>query len=236
MKYSDWIVFVDESGDHSLESIDEAYPIFALTFCVIRKEEYLQNLIVNLKRLKFDLFGHDKIVFHEAEIIRRKGNFSRMNKESREMLMERLSVIVRDTDFQIFAIVIDKKKHKAKYSKPAHPYHLAMQFGLERINGFLRSKGQDLLITNFIFEARGSKEDDALELEFRRVCDGENYNGKVYPFDIVMADKKSNCEGLQIADLTARPIGLSVLRPDQPNRAYAVLSAKMNRWGKKVFP
>lgn len=236
MNLSEWIVFVDESGDHSLESIDQAYPVFALTFCVISKEEYLTALLPKVKRLKFDFFGHDKVILHEAEITRRKGSFARMPQADREALMGALSGIVEQTQFHIFAVIIDKIRHKRRYAKPAHPYHLAMQFGLERIYGFLRQQRVAEKDTHFVFEARGTKEDTDLELAFRRVCDGDNYSGHEYPFHIVIADKKTNCEGLQIADLTARPIGLSVLRPDQKNRAYEVLRKKMNPYGRKVFP
>jgi hypothetical protein len=64
------------------------------------------------------------------------------------------------------------------------------------------------------------------------------------PFDLIIADKKTNSEGLQLADLTARPIGLMVLRPDQANRAVEVLEDKFYRdsagnklgMGLKVFP
>lgn len=233
---SEWIVFVDESGDHSLESIDQAYPIFALTFCVIHKDEYIDRLTPKVRRLKFDLFGHDQIVFHESEIVRKKGLFARMGKEEREELIGRLSRIIDETEFCIFAVIIDKVKHKARYTAPDHPYHLAMQFGLERIHRHLAGLGQGDAVTHFIFEARGSKEDMDLELAFRRVCDGANWNRHIYPFHIVIADKKTNSEGLQIADLTARPIGLSVLRPDQPNRAYEILKKKMGKYGRKVFP
>ncbi|HGM8044580.1 TPA: DUF3800 domain-containing protein, partial [Pseudomonas aeruginosa] len=100
----------------------------------------------------------------------------------------------------------------------------------------LNDLGQAETTTYFIFEARGYKEDAELELAFRRVCDGENWVGQTFPFQIVIADKKTNCEGLQLADLTARPIGLSHLRPDQPNRAYDVLRQKIGRYGRKVFP
>ena len=30
--YSDYIVYVDESGDHGLKTIDENYPVFVLAF------------------------------------------------------------------------------------------------------------------------------------------------------------------------------------------------------------
>jgi hypothetical protein len=35
--FSDYIVFVDESGDHSLVKIDPGYPIFVLACCLIEK-------------------------------------------------------------------------------------------------------------------------------------------------------------------------------------------------------
>ena len=32
--FSDYVVYVDESGDHSLTSINPDFPIFVLAFCV----------------------------------------------------------------------------------------------------------------------------------------------------------------------------------------------------------
>ena len=48
-------------------------------------------------------------------------------------------------------------------------------------------------------------------------------------FDIIIADKKTNSEGLQFADLSARPVGLSVLRPNQSNRAIRILEKKFHK-------
>jgi hypothetical protein len=33
-KFSEYIVYVDESGDHGLETIDPNYPVFVLAFCI----------------------------------------------------------------------------------------------------------------------------------------------------------------------------------------------------------
>ena len=49
------------------------------------------------------------------------------------------------------------------------------------------------------------------------------------PVRLVFADKKTNSTGLQIADLTAYPIGRHHLNPTQPNRAFGVVSAKFRR-------
>jgi hypothetical protein len=96
----------------------------------------------------------------------------------------------------------------------------------------------------FIVEKRGKQEDAELELEFRRICDGGNYEGHQLPFEIIFADKKSNSAGLQMADLVARPVGIKMLRPEQPNRAFDVLESKFytngrgrrEGWGLKCFP
>lgn len=241
--YSNYIGFIDESGDHSLESIDPAYPIFVLSFCLMRKDEYINTLTPRVKRLKCETFGHDKVILHEYDIRKKVGAFSKLSQQQRDKFLSDLTDIVAAIDFTIFAVVIDKHRLVKKYVHPEHPYHMAMQFGLERIKGFLRIQGQDQNLTYLVCEARGKREDGELELAFRRVCDGANYDGGKMPFEIIIADKKSNCEGLQMADLTARPIGLSVLRPKQPNRAMEVLDGKFARSygrksgiGLKVFP
>lgn len=77
-----------------------------------------------------------------------------------------------------------------------------------------------------IFERRGKREDNELELEFRRMCGGANRMGVQLPFEIVFATKQVNSTGLQLADLVARPIGMSVLRAGQENRAFEVLKRK----------
>lgn len=242
--FSDYIVYVDESGDHSLESINPEYPLFVLSFCIFRKDVYAETMTPAVRKLKFDAFGHDMVVLHEIDIRKKKGAFTKLGKEPREAFLNALTDIIEAADFKLVAVVIDKHKLKARYLNPGHPYHLAMEFGLERIYRFLKSVGQADRMTYLVCEARGAKEDKELELEFRRICDGANFFHKLLPFDMIIADKKTNSEGMQLADLTARPIGVSVLRPDQQNRAIKVLDGKFYRdggsnqsgMGLKVFP
>jgi hypothetical protein len=57
-------------------------------------------------------------------------------------------------------------------------------------------------------------------------------------------DKKHNSTGLQIADLTAHPIGRHVINPGQQNRAFQLIEPKLRRgpngrrdgYGLKIFP
>ena len=76
--HSDYIVYVDESGDHSLTSINPRYPLFVLSFCVFRKSVYNEQVAPALRRLKFAAFGHDMVVLHESDMRRRRGAFAHL--------------------------------------------------------------------------------------------------------------------------------------------------------------
>ena len=234
-EYSEYIIYVDESGDHSIASINPRYPLFVLSFCIIRKDIYAHSISPAFRMLKFSVFGHDMVVFHEHEIRKKLGAFSTLGKSEREHLLESLSNLIADADFTVIPIVIDKLALKRLGLDLPHVYHLAMRLGLERIYKFLCSKQEGKLKSHVIFEARGRIEDLALEVEFRRVCDCQNHLRKLLPFEIVLADKKTNSAGLQLADMIARPIGLSALRPDQPNRAFDILREKIYREEEELF-
>ena len=111
-------------------------------------------------------------------------------------------------------MVIDKRGLRLDDAASANPYHLALQFGLERVFRLLTEREQEGRLTHFIVETRQA-EDTELELEFRRISEGGNGLGQALPYRLVMADKRTNSEGLQIADMVARPVALSVLRPGQ---------------------
>jgi hypothetical protein len=68
----DYIVFVDESGDHGLESIDPNYPVFVLAFCLFSKEDYACSAVPAVLRFKFKHFGPDKVILHEHDIVKNK--------------------------------------------------------------------------------------------------------------------------------------------------------------------
>lgn len=127
--------------------------------------------------------------------------------------MNGLTEIIRKYPMTLAAVVIDKFRHKAKYLSREHPYHPALKYGLERVHHFLTMAGLGERQTSIVCDARGTKEDRGIALAFRRICEGDNRGRRPYPFDIIIADKRVNSEGLQLADLVARPIGLRDLRP-----------------------
>ena len=248
--FSDYLVFVDESGSPSLGNIDPDFPLLVLAFMIVRKDRYLREIVPAIQGFKFQHFGHDQIILHEREIRRDTGPFAFLKtKALKATFLDELTAIMASAPFHLVSVVIRKDKLQSRYKTPENPYHLALQFGLERISAFLKQQGEwfngktDNPQVHLVVEKRGKNEDDDLELEFRRICDGGNYKSEDFPFEIVFADKQSNSSGLQLADLVARPIGLSVIRPEQPNRAFDSLKGKLvlvgghaAGWGLKVFP
>lgn len=225
MQFSDYIVYVDESGDHGLQSIDPNYPVFVLALCIFHKRYYSETVVPTLQKFKFKHFGHDVVVLHEHEIRKEKGAFNLFtSKQQKYDFLNEMTEIIDSSHFILTCCVIDKKALLKAHSEPDNPYHIALALGLERIYQFLEEKGQHELLKHIVFEERGKKED--AELELRRICDGQNYYKQTLPFDIKLANKQTNSAGLQLADLVARPVGLSVLRPEQANRAFDVLKKK----------
>lgn len=242
--FDDFIVFVDESGDHSLTKINSIYPLFILAFCLFKKDDYAEQTVKDIVKFKFRFFGHPEIVLHEREIHKSKGEFKILqNPNIRDPFMQGLSDIIEQNKFILFVSAIHKFNFKKKYLNPDNPYNIAMQFGLERIYLQLRKTGCKSGRVFFVFEGRGKKEDAALELAFLRTLT-RNATGNHLPFEIIIASKKCNSSGLQFADLIARPVGNKILRPKQPNKAYDVIRTKLARsstgkalgYGVKIFP
>ena len=224
--FGKYIVYVDESGDHSLQSIDKHYPVFVLAFCVFHKRHYSEAIVPALEKFKFNHFGHDQVILHEQEIRKRVGLFNFTGGRQQQLaFLEELTEIVAFSNFILIATVIDKFALKNQ-GVGGNAYHIALAHCMETLHDFLTEKNQQHKKTHVVVESRGKKEDAELELEFRRVCDGSNRLGINLPFDVLFSDKKAMSSGLQLADLVARPIGLNTLRPDQANRAFEALKVK----------
>ena len=225
--YSNWIVYVDESGNYNTDTYEKEYPVFVLAFCVFHKTNYVKNIVGALEKFKFEYFGYDTVVLHEREIRKETGHFQFPNKKFKQDFIGSLHAIMRESNFIVISCSINKQKlFENSLGMGDNLYHVALGFCLQSLFDLMIEKNQEDTTTHIVFESRGKREDRDLELEFRRICDGANEKHCRLPFEIIFADKRTNSTGLQIADLVARPIGLHVIRPSQPNRAFEVINKK----------
>jgi Protein of unknown function (DUF3800) len=235
--FSDYIVFIDESGSPVLDPIDPDYPVFVLVFCLIHKEVYADKIQPGFKRLKFKYFGHDMTALHSHGIRKPSGEYAFLqNAELRNEFMTDLTALLTDSEYNLIVHVIDKIALKARYTRPYDPYDIALRMNMEQLTMFLREKQQTSKLCHLIAESRGKKEDNQLELEFRRVLDPQQGWGMASrfsfadtPMSLKFVEKKVNSAGLQISDLAAQPIGRHLLKPGQSNRAFEAISSKIYR-------
>lgn len=242
--FSDYIIYVDESGDHSLKSINPIYPCFVLSFCIFQKEQYLSRVVPRVQRLKFKWWGHDAVILHTMDIKRETTDFVFLKHvPTKEAFMADLNTLIEGVPFSLIAVVIDKGKLIESVAIPDNPYNIALKYCMETAYEHLECLGQHRAQTTIIVEERGSKEDRELELEFRRIREGASVWGELPNFDLRCCSKKANASGLQIADLVSTPIGRKLLKPGQSNRAYDIIERKFLRsptgtieGGRKLIP
>jgi len=129
-EFSDYIIYVDESGDHSLEVVYEEHPIFVLALCIFKKNDYAKIVAPSICSLKFDFWGHDSIILHSHKIRKQKDDFSILaNLPTMQKFMGRLNDLISMAPFTIISTIIDKRQLKNRYSSPQNPY--------PKFNGFL---------------------------------------------------------------------------------------------------
>ncbi|MEQ8406590.1 MAG: DUF3800 domain-containing protein [Oceanicaulis sp.] len=245
MKRSDFIVYVDETGDHGMEKINPTAPVFALCAVLYKTSEYLEGDLPSLTRLKFDLWGHDAVVLHNRSIRRKVKPFQACkDPQKRDLLYSRIAQFFGDSKCAIVCAAVYRPRHRAAYAEPENPYALTVRFVLERVFGAVQGHGGANRITDFIFESRGDEEDKQVRSWFARACEGHNKWGRKLPFRLHFAPKFTNMVGLQVADLAAYPIAKHVEAPDVQRPDWDAVEPRIRRsatgeilgWGLKIFP
>jgi len=233
-KSSNYLVFVDESGDHYLNNYPKEYPMFVLAFVIISKDEYCDHLLPKFARLKLKYFPDVSTIFHEREIRKAEKRFSFLtNTDLRNSFQEDLSALMTNIDYKVVAVAINKEEKKNRGMLTDDLYELGVKKGLAKIEDFLKSKN-DFNYTTITFESRAysiesyRQEDDKLYKYFKETAN-EN-------FGIEIHIKSAGGLGLQFADLIARPIGIHVLRLEQQNRAWDIIKRKVYKDGLVVLP
>jgi hypothetical protein len=66
------IMFLDESGDHSLDKVDDTYPVFVLAGCIFDFEYYSKTVEPAVNALKQKYFAATGIIFRSYDIRKQK--------------------------------------------------------------------------------------------------------------------------------------------------------------------
>ena len=195
---------------------------------MFRKEHYRLVVDPSFRGLKFKYFGHDAVILYGNRIRRREPRFGFVaNPSSRPAFLSDMADALVTAEFAIIAAAIDKRPFAGRSQPKLDPYHVALGYCMEQTWEHLRSLNQDIRTTHVVMEGRSLRQNAALSTAFHRIRNGRARWNSMVGLDLVLASKRLNITGLQIADLTAQPVGKRVTTPSRPNRAWGIISRKL---------
>ncbi|WP_445732706.1 DUF3800 domain-containing protein [Mariniflexile sp.] len=130
MKY---YLFLDESGDHGLKTIDKVFPIFLLCGILISEENY--KLIRNeINQIKTEFWNNMNVIFHSRDIRKCNNEFQILfDLETKNKFYEAINNLVEKHQYDIIAASINKTEFIKKYGKLENDvYEISLSFILER--------------------------------------------------------------------------------------------------------
>lgn len=240
------IMFLDESGDHSLDKVDPSYPMFVLAGCIFDFEYYNQTVEPEINKLKLKYFNKTEVILRSYDIRKQKGEFSGLvDRKKRDDFTEELSQIISASKFQIIAAAINKNELKNQYTEPDNPYHLCLEFILERSIMYLGRSTEKIILR---IESRETHNDQKLAEVYEKFRNTDHQLFKLVEIqskivDLSFNQKTQNIAGMQFADLVAYPIGRKVLDSKKENKPFDIIRPKFHQkngsilnFGLKVFP
>ena len=208
-------LYIDESGDHTYNLIEEASHRYLALLGVWfqQPDDYIEfsDALEQLKRAIFGARPDKPVVLVRSRIINRKGPFGILcNPEVHRRFNSGLLEVIRQARFRMVCVIVDKQAHLDKYTSPFHPYHYCLAAILDRYCGWLNYKNA---IGDVVAESRAREEDLQLKQAYQRVYESgtlmfnhEHHQRALTSKDIKLRSKIANIAGIQLADILAHPV------------------------------
>ncbi|TKC00287.1 DUF3800 domain-containing protein [Pedobacter cryophilus] len=242
-----YFLFIDESGDHGLVTLDLNFPIFLLCGIVIHQDHY-QKVREDFNEIKANFWGNKEVIFHSRDIRKCEKEFQILfDLELKQQFYHQLNQSIINQNYTVIASAIGKEKYIKQYGKLSNDvYELSLSFIIERAVFYLDEQPDPNKELEIVIEKRGPKEDKKLGEHFQRlIARGTGYVSperlKYLQLKITFRDKKENINGLQLADLLAYPTARYILEPKRANPAFENFADKFyskngKKYGLKTFP
>jgi len=244
MKY---YLFMDESGDHGLTTLNPDFPVFLLCGVLFSETDY-SVFLTQINLLKSSIWGEKIVILHSRDIRKCQKEFQVLfDLNLKESFYNQLNQLISSNKYTVIASAIKKDDYIKKYGRLSNDvYELALSFIVERAIFFLDDiKNPDNQL-EIIIEKRGKSEDKKLEEHFQRlVARGTGFviaeRLRNYGLQITFKSKKENINGLQLTDLLAYPIARYIIEPERANPSFEIFKNKIyskrgKRHGLKIFP
>lgn len=227
-------LFLDESGDHSLDVIDPQYPVFVLGGVIVDSDYATTEIDAAVRRLKLDMLGRDDFALHTADIVRQRGPFRPLvDPRLRYRFHSRLNALMQYLKYTVVACAIRKDAHLAAYGASAlDPYALSLNVVVERFC-FALADAREPQPGLIVAERRDKSLDSALLASWRHLREqGTSYLRPAAIRDrttrLQLESKGAGIAGLELADLVVSPIG-RLVAGKPPREDWAIVESKLRR-------
>jgi hypothetical protein len=207
------ILYLDESGDHNLISIDRQYPVFVLGGVLIDSSSAreIHNRICDFKER---LFGRGLVIQHTADISRNRGGFECLvDTHLRERFYKELNTLMESMEYSVVACAVRKCIYPPPDCASHDLYLICLEILLERLCEYVARTQTEAVI---VAESRGPTLDKRLRSAWCSLrthgtqhLSEERVQRSVHA--LILRPKEWNMAGLQLADLVVGPIGRFVL-------------------------
>ena len=248
-------IYIDETGNPDLNSSDNPNHRFLSLTGVIIDLEYVKNVLApDLDKFKikfFDPHPDEPIILHRKEILNKRHPFENLrNPEVEKKFNICLLKNLKEWNYKIITILIDKKEHKEKYQSWKYdPYHYCLGVLMERYLFFLEEENDN--VGDVMIESRGGKEDMRLKKSYSYLySNGTEYieAKKFHQFltskQLNVKQKITNIAGLQLADLIAHPsrrqmlLHMEFIKKEKEifgDKIISIIQSKYYKKGNKLY-
>lgn len=253
-------IYIDEVGNEGMKRSNIQHPndrYLSLTGIILEANYYTDVFYPKLFRFKSthipgypDNPQGKSYCLHRKDILKRQNGFEFLNNnEKRKHFDTDLLKIVRDTDYTVISVVIDKLAHLDTYgSFSYHPYYYCLRVIIERYVIFLEN---NLSRGDVMIEARTKNKDRELKNSFEDLYSvgtshipSERIHNVLTSRTIKIKPKEKNIYGLQLADMIAYPSYAGIksqklklaLTANFSGKIFQMLSdSKYHRVGKRIW-
>lgn len=261
MKYR---LYVDETGNHDMHHVEDPNQRFlglvGVAVSVQEVRDHLGPRLEELKRRHFPYDPDDPPVLHRKELVNRRHPFHTLRDPAVEAAFNAdLLSLLEDIEFQVIAVVIDKREHRDRYvTWRFEPYHYCMTVMLERYVFLLEARGAT---GDAIAESRGGVEDRKLKDSYTRLfesgtdfVESRRFQAALTSRQLKVKPKRDNIAGLQVADVLAHPtrrdillrnglaapeaavFGGRIIEVLERRRYYRSAAGRIDGYGRKLLP
>lgn len=205
-----YIMFIDETGSPDINQLEQPFSvigvIFEYKYCMDMNSEK-SKLKQQIDNLKNELFGKCDLTLHLLDISNGTREFAQFEREVRCNFFRKLPNFMRELEFSIISVTVDKEKLRKYYNPSKDPYVIAFTHVLQNYYSFINKNNAES--ARIIVESRDDNSNLIVQKAFFDVFNNGTTlldidkctKDKIKGFIMAKKGDPEYISGLEIADL-----------------------------------